>query len=240
MAASESCADLRSCGGNRALAFAIITYFEVLVGRTGAEVAGAAAGGADCPGGRGTYGCVHSHDAAGGEGDERVGDAGAAALFRAPLRGEGAVHSPEELKLIATATRRMGLLPAFQEEMIHRAIELNHVTVREIMTPRGKIFSLPSDMPVEQASARIVDEQHSRVPVFDPAGGPEQIIGVVYSKDILAADALPQRVAGVGRGGELGAAAAAGDARGASWFRRRSWRSNFCRSSRSGGGRSRL
>src|SRR5204863_6553773 len=30
-------------------------------------------------------------------------------LFRAPLRGEGAVHSPEELKLIATATRRMGL-----------------------------------------------------------------------------------------------------------------------------------
>ena len=61
-------------------------------------------------------------------------------LFRAPLRGEGAVHSPEELKLIATATRRMGLLPVFQEEIIHRAIELNHVTVREIMTPRGKIF----------------------------------------------------------------------------------------------------
>ncbi len=105
-------------------------------------------------------------------------------LFRAPLRGEGAVHSPEELKLIATATRRMGLLPMFQEEIIHRAIELNHVTVREIMTPRGKIFSLPASIPVEQASARIIDEQHSRVPVYDPAAGPEHIIGVVYSKDI--------------------------------------------------------
>ncbi len=105
-------------------------------------------------------------------------------LFRAPLRGEGAVHSPQELKLIATATRRMGLLPVFQEEIIHRAIELNHVTVREIMTPRGKIFSLPADMPVEQASGRIVEEQHSRVPVYDPAGGPERIIGIVYSKDI--------------------------------------------------------
>jgi len=105
-------------------------------------------------------------------------------LFRAPLRGEGAVHSPEELKLIATATRRMGLLPVFQEEIIHRAIELNHVTVREIMTPRGKIFSLPADMPVEQASARIVDEQHSRVPVYEPAAGPENIIGIIYSKDI--------------------------------------------------------
>jgi putative hemolysin len=105
-------------------------------------------------------------------------------LFRAPLRGEGAVHSPEELKLIATATRRMGLLPVFQEEIIHRAIELNHVTVREIMTPRGHIFSLPADMPLQQASARIVEEQHSRIPVYDPSTGPEYIIGVVYSKDI--------------------------------------------------------
>jgi putative hemolysin len=112
-------------------------------------------------------------------------------LFRAPLSGEGSVHSPEELKLIATATRRMGLLPAFQEEMIHRAIELNHVTVREVMTPRGKIFALPADLPIEQASARIVEEQHSRIPVYDVSSDlpgatadPDHIIGVVYSKDI--------------------------------------------------------
>src|SRR5438105_9849673 len=112
-------------------------------------------------------------------------------LFHAPLHGEGSVHSPEELKLIATATRRMGLLPALQEDIIHRAIELNHVTVREIMTPRGKIFSLPADMPIERASARIIEEQHSRVLVYDvkrdTAGAitdPDRIIGVVYSKDI--------------------------------------------------------
>lgn len=106
-------------------------------------------------------------------------------LFRVPLRGEGGdVHSPEELKMVATATRRSGLLPPFQEQMIHRAIDLNHVTVREIMTPRGRIFALPADMPVELASARIVEEQHSRVPVYDPALGTEHIVGVVYSKDI--------------------------------------------------------
>jgi putative hemolysin len=120
-------------------------------------------------------------------------------LFRAPLRGEGAVHSPEELKLIATATRRMGLLPVFQEEIIHRAIELNHVTVREIMTPRGKIFSLAADTLVEQASARIVEEQHSRVPVYDPAVGPDHIIGIVYSKDI--ARLMHFRAVSLGLGG---------------------------------------
>ena len=94
------------------------------------------------------------------------------------------MHSPEELKMLATATRRVGLLPAFQEEMIHRALELGHVTAREIMTPRGKIFSLPADMALELASARIIDEQHSRIPVFDPEHGPEDVIGVVYSKDV--------------------------------------------------------
>jgi CBS domain containing-hemolysin-like protein len=64
--------------------------------------------------------------------------------------------------------------------------------VREIMTPRGKIFSLPADTPIERASARIVEEQHSRIPVYegnsDTATGimadPDRIIGVVYSKDI--------------------------------------------------------
>ncbi len=105
-------------------------------------------------------------------------------LFQAPLRGESGVHSPEELKMLATATRRVGLLPKFQEEVIHRAIELNHVTTREVMTPRGKIFSLPADMPLELASAKIIDEQHSRIPVFDQERGPEHIIGVAYSKDV--------------------------------------------------------
>ncbi|HEX4039432.1 MAG TPA: hemolysin family protein [Acidobacteriaceae bacterium] len=105
-------------------------------------------------------------------------------LFGTSLTVEGAVHSPEELKLMATAARRMGMLPAYQESLIHRAVEVNEVVTREIMTPRQRIFSLPADMLVEEASARIVEEQHSRVPVYDPARGPEFIVGVVYSKDV--------------------------------------------------------
>lgn len=105
-------------------------------------------------------------------------------LFRAPLRGETAAHSPEEIKLMATATRKVGMLPVEQEEMVHRAIELNQVSAAEIMTPRGKIFSLPANTSLETASARIIEEQHSRVPVYDPALGRDHIIGVVHSKDI--------------------------------------------------------
>src|SRR5438128_5206420 len=78
---------------------------------------------------------------------------------------EGGVHSPEELKLIVTASTRVGLLPSMQEDMIHRALEMTHLTVREIMVPRTRMFALPANMSLDEAITRVVEEQHSRVPV---------------------------------------------------------------------------
>jgi CBS domain containing-hemolysin-like protein len=95
-----------------------------------------------------------------------------------------AVHSAEELKLIATAAKRLGLLPEFQEMLVHRALELGDVPVREIMTPRQKIFSLPSNMLLEDACAKIFGRNHSRIPVYDDARGPEHIVGAVYARDL--------------------------------------------------------
>jgi CBS domain containing-hemolysin-like protein len=46
------------------------------------------------------------------------------------------------------------------------------------------MFALPSDMPLEKAMQRVIEEQHSRVPVYDAAKGPENIIGLLYSKDL--------------------------------------------------------
>jgi CBS domain containing-hemolysin-like protein len=40
-------------------------------------------------------------------------------------------------------------------------------------------------MPLEEAVAKVVEEQHSRIPVYDAARGPEAIIGVLYSKDLM-------------------------------------------------------
>jgi putative hemolysin len=104
--------------------------------------------------------------------------------FDMELSERASVHSPEELKLIATSARRMGLLPRFQETLIHRTLELDDVSIREIMTPRQKIFSLPSQMSLEEASAKVIDHMHSRVPVYDETRGPEHVVGVVYSKDL--------------------------------------------------------
>ena len=104
--------------------------------------------------------------------------------FDVPVTERAAVHSADELKLIATAARRMGILPKFQETLIHRALELDEVPIREIMTPRQKIFALPSGMFLEEASAKVIARQVSRVPVYDETRGPEHIIGIAYSRDL--------------------------------------------------------
>ncbi|HEV2396980.1 MAG TPA: hemolysin family protein [Candidatus Sulfotelmatobacter sp.] len=108
-------------------------------------------------------------------------------LFGAQLtrRGGGAVHSPDELKLIVTASRQFGQIPEFQEEMIHSAIELDSITVREVMVARPDIFSLPSDLQLDEALGRVVEGQHSRIPIYDPQRGPEHIVGVLYYKDLM-------------------------------------------------------
>src|SRR5438270_1573990 len=100
-------------------------------------------------------------------------------------RRGGAVHSPDELKLIVTASRQFGQIPEFQEEMIHSAIELDSITVREVMVARPDIFALPSDLLLDEALARVVEGQHSRIPVYDSQRGQEHIVGVLYYKDLM-------------------------------------------------------
>jgi putative hemolysin len=97
----------------------------------------------------------------------------------------GSIHSSDELRLIVSAARTSGQLSAAQEEMLLNALELENITARQIMVPRLKIFSLPSDMTLDEALARVVDDQHSRIPVYDPQRGPEHIIGVLYAKDLM-------------------------------------------------------
>jgi putative hemolysin len=97
----------------------------------------------------------------------------------------GSVHSPDELRLIVTAARTSGQLSSGQEEMLLNALELDNITARQVMVPRPRIFSLPGDLNLDDALSRVVEEQHSRIPVYDPQRGPEHIVGVLYAKDLM-------------------------------------------------------
>jgi putative hemolysin len=97
----------------------------------------------------------------------------------------GSVHSPDELKLIITAAHTSGQLSPAQEDMLLNALELDDITARQVMVPRTRISSLPSDLNLDEALSRVVDDQHSRIPVYDPQRGPEHIVGVLYAKDLM-------------------------------------------------------
>ena len=100
---------------------------------------------------------------------------------KASHRGGG--HSAEELKLIVSSSRFAGHLPERQEDMIHRVLDLDEVSVREVMKPRHDIVSVPIDATLDQVLEAMVVSQHSRLPVWEDA--PEHMVGVVFFKDLL-------------------------------------------------------
>jgi CBS domain containing-hemolysin-like protein len=55
--------------------------------------------------------------------------------------------------------------------------------VKEVMIPRTDIFGLESDTPLGEAVHRIIEQGHSRVPVFDD--NLDHIVGLLYAKDLL-------------------------------------------------------
>jgi putative hemolysin len=98
---------------------------------------------------------------------------------------QGPVHSPDEVKLIVSASREVGQIGQTQEEMVHHALELENISAREVMVPRPDIFSLPGNLSLSEALDKVAEEQHSRVPIYDPASGPEHIVGILYAKDLM-------------------------------------------------------
>jgi putative hemolysin len=92
-------------------------------------------------------------------------------------------HSAEELKLIVTSSRGLGILPEAEEDMIHRVLDLSHISVREVMVPRNDIVSVPSDATLDQILQTLMEHRHTRMPVYE--GTPEKIVGILHYKDLV-------------------------------------------------------
>ena len=116
--------------------------------------------------------------------------------LRGGIHGVGG-HSAEELKLIVSLSRGSGHLPPVQEDMIHRIIDLENLYVRQIMVPRNEIVSIPVDATLEQVLHTMSEQQHSRLPVYK--GTPEQIVGILFYKDLLPVWAKRRAAISAGR-----------------------------------------
>lgn len=113
---------------------------------------------------------------------ERSAEAITRALQLKSARHAGG-HSAEELKLIVTSSRGLGILPEAEEDMIHGVLDLSHISVREVMVPRNDIVSIPLDATLDQVLHTMLEHRHSRMPVYE--GTPEKIVGILHYKDLL-------------------------------------------------------
>ncbi|MBZ5725927.1 MAG: hemolysin family protein [Acidobacteriia bacterium] len=90
----------------------------------------------------------------------------------------GGGHSAEELKLIVSSS-----VPEAQEDMIHRVLDLEKISVREIMVPRNDMISISAEATLDEVLRTMVEQGHSRLPVYE--GTPEKIAGILHYKDLL-------------------------------------------------------
>ncbi len=99
--------------------------------------------------------------------------------------------SAEELKTIASLSRKSGEIEADQEKVISNILQLGDKTVRQVMTPRTVTFSASQALTIKEA-ARMEGKwsMHSRVPIYD--GEPDNVVGIVLSQDVLMAAAVGQ------------------------------------------------
>jgi putative hemolysin len=89
----------------------------------------------------------------------------------------------EELRLIVERGGQQGILEAEEEQMINAVIELGDRRLHEVMVPRIDIAALPATATFEQAIDTIVQEGHSRIPVYEASI--DEVVGILYAKDLL-------------------------------------------------------
>ena len=96
---------------------------------------------------------------------------------------EEAQITAEELRLIVERGGEQGVLEAEEEQMINAVIELGSRRVHEVMVPRIDIAAIHATASFDEAIQTIVDEGHSRIPVYDESV--DEIVGILYAKDLL-------------------------------------------------------
>src|SRR5262245_58053515 len=105
-----------------------------------------------------------------------------AGLFGASATNEANITA-EELRLIVERGGEQGVLEAEEEQMINAVIELGERRLHEVMIPRIAIVGLSASAGLEDAIDMIVDEGHSRIPVYEDTI--DRVVGILYAKDLL-------------------------------------------------------
>jgi putative hemolysin len=91
----------------------------------------------------------------------------------------------EELRMVFAEATHVGLIEEHEHKVIAGVVRLADRPVREVMTPRTVIDFISADASPDEVRTLLIESLHTRLPVAGE--GTDNIIGVVQSRDIVAA-----------------------------------------------------
>ncbi len=96
----------------------------------------------------------------------------------------GLLTTEEDITALVSLTRKSGVIQPYEEQTIRNILLLDKKTVKDIMTPRTVVFSLPAHFSVSDARTIKNFWHYSRIPVYDN-DDPEDIVGIVMRRAVL-------------------------------------------------------
>jgi magnesium and cobalt exporter, CNNM family len=98
---------------------------------------------------------------------------------------QGERVTAEELMILVERGSEQGVIEAEEQQMIGAVLELGERRVHEVMIPRIDIKAVPLTASFDEMIEVIVNEGHTRVPVYDETI--DNVMGILYAKDLLPA-----------------------------------------------------
>jgi putative hemolysin len=92
--------------------------------------------------------------------------------------------SRDELQQLVEEAAKTGSVDPRASEIASRALGFGEVTVAEVMVPRNRVVALRRGAPPDEVQRVILEEGHSRMPVYDTSI--DNIVGYVTARDVLA------------------------------------------------------
>lgn len=103
-------------------------------------------------------------------------------LFGVSVKGKRAEQvSTEELKVIVMEAG--ALIPEAHQDMLLAILDLENISVEDIMVPRGRIVGIDLDAPWDEVMAQLTASRHTRLPVY--RGSLDNVSGMIHLRKVL-------------------------------------------------------
>ncbi len=113
-------------------------------------------------------------------------------LFKLEQGQEPNFISEDEVKYLIREGRKSGVFESSEEDLIHSVFRFTDTVVKEVMVPRTEIVAVETGNDIDVILRTMNEKGFSRLPVYSETI--DNIIGVVYLKDILALHMENQQV----------------------------------------------